>query len=362
MKPKTLILLAVAVGCGLVAMLGIQQAMQGGQAGGTPKVTVLVAKADIMPGQPLTEEVVGFEEVPKDAAPEDAVTAPEQYAERALTFGVVSGDIIRQSKLGNPGEFTRSNLIPSGMRAISIAVNDTHTLSGMLRPGDRIDLLVTFQVRNIRGVMTTKTKTLLEYVEVFATDNRTVSDGATKQQENKTKIVSLLVTPEQVSYIKLAESKGQLALSWRHPDDNEEVAVHDIDSELLVELEGLVPSDVDQDRAGPRGPALYASDVAKEPGQDATDPASFLDAAEGEQAPVAATKPDVKERPKWTVRIYEGNESQQTEFELPADSEPAATSPGADGASSNNTQASLTDAFRWLHQTFTQGQLSSTKL
>jgi pilus assembly protein CpaB len=360
MKPKTLILLAVAVGCGLVAMLGIQQAMQGGQGGGSPKVSVLVAKADIMPGQPLTDEVVGFSDVPADAAPEDAVTTPEQYAERALTFGVVSGDIIRQSKLGNPGEFTRSNLIQPGMRAISIAVNDTHTLSGMLRPGDRIDLLVTFQVRNIRGVMTTKTKTLLEYVEVFATDNRTVSDGAAKQQESKTKIVSLLVTPEQVSYIKLAESKGQLALSWRHPDDKEAVAVHDIDSDLLVELEGLVPGDADQDRAGPRGPALYADDVAKEPGQDEAVSNAFLDEAEGAQPP--APEPVVTERPKWTVRIYQGNEPLQSEFELPAEAEPAAASPGAEETSSGNTQASLTDAFRWLHQTFTQGQLSSTKL
>jgi hypothetical protein len=70
----------------------------------------------------------------------------------------------------------------------------------------------------------------------------------------------------------------------------------------------------------------------------------------------------VKERPKWTVRIYQGNEPLQSEFELPAEAEPAAASPGAEGTTDANTQASLTDAFRWLHQTFTQGQLSSTKL
>jgi len=361
MKPKTLILLAVAVGCGLVAMLGIQQAMQGGQGGGTPKVSVLVAKSDIQPGIELTEELVGFNEMSAEAVPEDAVTAPDQYAERSLSYPVVAGDIIRQSKLGKPGEFTRSNQIPAGMRVVAISVNDTQTVSGMMRPGDRVDLAVTFQVRNARGVMTTRTKTLLEYVEVFATDNRTVSDGAAKSQETKTKVVSLVVSPEQVNYIKLAESKGQLALSWRNPNDSEAVAVSDIDSELLVELEGVIPQE-EQDQGGPRGPALYADDVAKEPGQDGAVANGFLEEAEGTQPAAPAPEPVVKERPKWTVRIYNGNEPQQSEFELPEEPEPAAASPGAEGTSSANTQASLTDAFRWLHQTFTQGQLSSTKL
>jgi pilus assembly protein CpaB len=361
MKPKTLILLAVAVGCGLVAMLGIQQAMQGGQGGGSPKVSVLVAKSDIQPGIELTDELVGFTDMPSEAVPEDAVTAPDQYVERGLTYGVVTGDIIRQSKLGKPGEFTRSQQIAPGMRVVAISVNDTQTVSGMMRPGDRVDLSVTFQIRDARGVMTTRTKTLLEYVEVFATDNRTVSDGMAKQQETKTKVVSLVVTPEQVNYIKLAESKGQLALSWRNPNDSEAVTVSDIDTELLVELSGVIPEE-ELARKGPRGPALYADDVAKEPGSDAAAANGFLEEAEGANPPTPAPEPVVKERPKWTVRIYQGNEPLQSEFELPAEAEPAAASPGAEGTTDANTQASLTDAFRWLHQTFTQGQLSSTKL
>jgi pilus assembly protein CpaB len=339
-------------------MLGIQQAMQGGQSGGAPKVTVLVATAEILPGAELTDQVVSFQEMPADAVPVDAVTAPDQYADRALILGVVAGDIIRQSKLGNKGEFTRSRQIPDGMRAISIAVNDTHTLSGMLRPGDRIDLLVTFSVRNARGMMMTKTKTLLEYVEVFATDNRTVSDGATKQQESKTKIVSLLVTPEQVSYIKLAESKGQLALSWRNPDDDTAIAVSDIDSDLLVELEGLVPNG-DND---PRGPALYADEVAKAPGEG-QDAGGFLNQAEGnEETPVAVVEPAPVEKPKWTLQIYSGNTAQETVFELPEEPAAEAPAPGAEAPTAVDAQASLTEAFRWLHKSVTHGAVPSTKL
>lgn len=65
MKPKTLVLLTVAAGCGLLAMLGIQQAMQGGQAAAAvPKTKVLVAAQDILPGVVLTPELVTFKEMP----------------------------------------------------------------------------------------------------------------------------------------------------------------------------------------------------------------------------------------------------------------------------------------------------------
>ena len=59
MKPKTLVLLAVAGGCGLVRDAGIQQAMQGGQ-GGAPKVNVLVAREDIQPGIQLNRRPCRF--------------------------------------------------------------------------------------------------------------------------------------------------------------------------------------------------------------------------------------------------------------------------------------------------------------
>lgn len=349
MKPKTLVLLAVAAGCGLVAMLGIQQAMQGGQGNASPKVKVLVARAEIQPGVELTDEVVGFQEMNVESVPEDAVTAFEQYEERPLIFPVLAGDIIRQSKLGKKGEFTRSRQIPEGMRVVAISVNDTQTVSGMMRPGDRVDVLVTYQLRNSRGQMTSKTATLLKYVEVFATDNRTVSDGATKQQEVKTKVVSLLVQPIQVNYIKLAESKGSLALSWRHPDDDEDVEDRAIDDSLLTELSGLDKIDDGNVPAYNRGPALFDEEVASEPQPELN---NLLD--EETAAPVVVAAPA---RPMWTVQVYQGDTPQEQQFEITETEKPA--KPDA-STSTGPTDPSLTGAFRWLHEQFT-GESGQTK-
>ena len=357
MKPKTLILMVVAIGCGLVAMLGIQQAMQGGQAQVSPRIRVLVATIDIQPGVELTEENVQFLDMPSDSVPEDAVTSIEQYEERAPKFAVMAEDIIRQSRLGKKGEFTQSTQITAGMRVISISVNDTHTLSGLLRPGDRVDLLVTFRGRSDRGVMTTKTKTLLEYVEVFATDDRTISDGA-RNQETKAKIVSLLVTPEQVNYIKLAESKGELALSWRHPDDDETVAIADIDGALLEELRGTVPMHGADSRA-----PLYDLDSAEGVGETAVEPDSegnvrdILEEQEGDEQPVVAEAPEIPVEPQtWSVEIFAGNDASRAEFELPEEPEPVDLEQVEDA----DTQASTTDAFRWLHRKLSEGQDSTT--
>ena len=93
-------------------------------------------------------------------------------------------------------------------------------------------------------------------IEVFGTDNKTVSDGAAKQQEVKTKVVSLILDPEQANILLLAQSKGTLGLSWRHPDDDEDVEGGVVDDTLLSELRGI--DDIQQDgpaTVNPRGPA-----------------------------------------------------------------------------------------------------------
>jgi pilus assembly protein CpaB len=221
----------------------------------------------------------------------------------------------------------------------------------MMRPGDRVDVLVTYQVRNTRGAMTTKTSTLLEYVEVFATDNRTMSDGVSKQQEVKTKVVSLLVFPAQVSYIKLAESKGSLALAWRHPDDDEDVQTGSIDDGLLNELAGLEGMQTDGvPNYERRGPALFDEDTVAEPSSQ-TELTNLLDESGNAPPPVAAAPA----RPTWNLQIYQGDTPTETTFELPE--QPVV--PGGEAA-----DPSLTEAFKWLHETFTngQGQTSSSEL
>lgn len=340
MKPKTVVLLAVAVGSGLLAMLGVQQAMSTQQAQPEETVQVLVARQDIEVGVQLTEQNVEFRAMPVSAVPQDPVLKPEQYERRSPTYALKAGDIVRVSKLSAPNVFGKSTQIKEGMRVVSIPVDDTHTVSGLLSPGDRVDVLVTYNHRSTRGQPVTKTLILLEYVEVFATDDKTQREANAPggDAKNKTRNVALLLAPEHVPYIMLAQSKGKLGLAWRRRDDDTVASVGSINEEALEELKGLAPlgdhladriaapplySDLEGGDDFPIGPKADLPGAAPaRAGLNAT-----LEAAE-QGLPAAAPTPAAVEpppapRPTWKLAIYVGNQPVEHEFELPEEPPPA---------------------------------------
>lgn len=326
MKPKTLILLAVAGGCGLVAMLCVQQAMKMTQA--APKIEtkkVLVALENIEIGKVLTAETTAFREMPVDSLPpeEELIIAPEQYLNRGARTQLFAGDVVTISKLTEPGGTGNSIKIPTGMRVITIPVNETDSQSNLISPGDRVDVLVTYQGRGTRN-SSTKTKTLMEFVEVFAANSRTEDRVQQTDKSGRTSHVSLLVMPEQVAYVMLAEKKGKLSLAWRHKLDDELVQIRDIDEELLEELEGTISMNESR--------PLYEEGFVDEfgspsfqpftPEQPVADPAARAMALVQEvQTPVVMIpEPAVvqipEEKPKWTLHVYSGNTPTPHQFDI----------------------------------------------
>lgn len=349
MKPKTLMLLAVAGGCGLAAMFGVQQAMQMTQESSKVETKkVLVALSNIEIGETLTSETTVFKEVPAEGLPpeEELIITPEQYEERGARVPLFAGDVVTLTKLTEPGGTGNSVKIPKGMRVITIPVDESDSQSNLISPGDRVDVLVTYQSRGGRNG-NTKTKTLMEYVEVFAADSRTADKMEANEGPGRTSHVSLLVMPEQVAYVKLAEKKGNLSLAWRHKLDDELVQIRDIDEELLEELEGTVGINEHQPVYGSEFVSEYPApgfqpyqpeeEVITEP--DPAENALALveqasPAAEPvvENIPPTVTEPEI---PKWTLHVYSGNTPTAHQFDIPetveaATADSAKTNPLAD--------------------------------
>jgi len=202
---------------------------------------VLVAVNDIRPGERLVEgKNVAFKEFPQSALVTyngDLVQSPDEFSVRgAATIPYVAGDLIRKTRLTEMGQYgSGSSQIPRGKRVFTFSTNDTHSHAGLLRPGDKVDVTVTFVDR--KGNMVTKV--LLECIEVFATENKTVHSEESPN-EQRPRSVSLLVTPEQDGFVKIAQSKGQLALSLRHPDDADVKNVNGINSAIMEDLQRSV--------------------------------------------------------------------------------------------------------------------------
>ncbi len=104
MKNQSLILLVVAAGCGLVAMLGVKKAISNNAVEQEETVQVLSAVADIQVGNRLDELNTKFVEVAVSKAPEGAITSLDDISERSLKVPVMPGDWILKSKLTEKGE------------------------------------------------------------------------------------------------------------------------------------------------------------------------------------------------------------------------------------------------------------------
>ncbi len=214
-----MLLLALASGCGLVAMFLFQQATKGNTGAQVEdNVSVLVVTAEISPGELLNEENVEFRDYPISVVPENVVTVPEEFDERASRVRAFPGDFVTLDKLSGKGDHAASQDIPPGMVAITILVDSAMTSSGLLLPGDRVDLLVTFTMRGQYGGGKV-IKTVLEFVEVFSVDQR--REIQTAKGEALAKTLTLLVDRDQALLVKLAEDIGKLHLTMRSKTDSE---------------------------------------------------------------------------------------------------------------------------------------------
>jgi pilus assembly protein CpaB len=327
MKMKSLILLAMAVGCGLVAMLGVQQVLSGDKKPVEETAKVLVAVTGIMPGQPLDDTNVTFKEWPKNQIPEGAVTNHEQYAERSLRVSAVPNEVIMTAKLNEKGVFGGSSEIPEGMRVATVPVNVTKTHSGLILPGDRVDVVVTYTATIPNRGQIRKAKTILQYIEIFATDN--IRQSAVPNGENKevaAKNISLIVTPEQYNVLMLAESKGTLSLALRHRGDDSEVHPPDIDDTMF---DGIQIT---------KGQEKSSSEVSVQESADKS--GSVQVALDNEQAKtaggnskqkgakVAAKDKDSDAKSTWTLKVFEGDKVREEEVELPENSAETAEASG----------------------------------
>jgi pilus assembly protein CpaB len=312
MKMKSLVLLAMAIGCGLVAMLGVQQVLSGDKKPPVETGKVLVAITSIMPGQPLDDSNVAFKAWDKNDVPQGAVTKPEEYQDRSLRVSTLPNEPIMIAKLNDKGVFGGSSEIPKGMRVATVPVTVTETHSGLILPGDRVDVVATYTVaRHVAGQLNSqageikKAKTILQYIEVFATDNirqSAVPNGETKEVAAKN--ISVLVTPDQYVLLMLAKTKGQISLAVRNRGDNSESRPSEVDESAFEHLKvtrGQAKKDGDGDEVG--------------------------DALDKEQTKVAEVKkPEPKpepvkekEKPTWTLKVFEGDKLREEAVELPED-------------------------------------------
>jgi len=226
MRAKSLALLVLALGCGLVASIGITQVMSNKDDTGAPAAdeqTVFVTKEQVPAKVPLTADVLRLENWPKDKVPEGALTKIEDIEGRLTKTTLVAGLPVVESNVFKKGEGgTPFDELPPGYRALPVRVDIVTGGSNMIKPRDRVDLLWHVIRNPAKGIPETRMLSLLQDVRVFAVND--VVDVSTEDGQRtsiKAATVSLVVTPQQAMKVSLASEEGKLRLVPRSPMDNQ---------------------------------------------------------------------------------------------------------------------------------------------
>jgi|GEM_PF-1204805 len=234
MSPKSIILLAMALGCGLVAAVGINQIMA--RPTDAPEtVQVVVAKREIQKGEPFRPDDIRLQDWPKDTVPEGAIDSIEKLVDKRSRGMVYTGEPIIDKKLIGKGDMqSLSPEVPAGMKAISVKVDNESGLAGMILPGDNVDVLLHAEANPSKQIFETKTGTIETNMKVMAVDDQMDRpDG--KESSITGKTVTLLATPKQASRITHACAIGtvRLVLCSGKDDPDADVGNSDVNTPEL---------------------------------------------------------------------------------------------------------------------------------
>lgn len=207
--------LALAVGLLVSYTVYIRLRTLTGSNNNENQVRVVVAADDIQIGAKLKANDVKVIALPQSAIPPGAFSGTARVLDRGVILPISKGEFILQNKLAalDAGAGLPS-MIPQGMRAVSVRVNDVVSVAGFVQPGTHVDVLAT---GNQGGGNDRQTTTVLENVLVLAVGKSLDRNAAADAQSAP--VITLAVSPDDAQKLALVSQEGRIQLSLRNPLD-----------------------------------------------------------------------------------------------------------------------------------------------
>lgn len=139
----------------------------------------------------------------------------EPLVGRGLVRPVLENEPITEATLAPmEGGSGMPTLIPTGMRAISVPVNEVVGVAGFVTPGTHVDLIVTLpQAEN------SVSRVVVSNIQVLAAGSKLEAGKQPDSAPVPSTVVTLLVTPDDAERVALAAVQGRLHLVLRNPLD-----------------------------------------------------------------------------------------------------------------------------------------------
>ncbi len=178
---------------------------------------VLVANQNIPARIPITAAMFSVETRPRSKVDPDVLTDPKMINGQLALIGMPAGSLLTASKIGTPADVGLSVRLKPGQRAMSISVDPVKDVSGLIQPGDRVDVLA--QGPRI-GNSVQPAATILRGILVLAMGVALETAGATPSPvAQSASTVTLAVTPAQADTLMTADQNAVLRLALRSPKE-----------------------------------------------------------------------------------------------------------------------------------------------
>ena len=227
----------------------VNRPQQQQQAAAAPVATtkIIVAARDLEVGSVIKEDDLKSQDW-AGSVPAGATTKMQEVVGRGVLTGIYAKEPVIESRLaakGAGGGFAAT--IPPGMRAVPVRVNEVAGVAGFVVSGLRVDVLISGNSPTGDGHLGTRTKTLLQNVEVLSAGQDFKRDPEGKPVV--TQVVNLLVTPADAERLSLASNQTTIQLVLRNPLDKAEAKTPGTAVKLLFDGGTLAQAKAEEDAA-----------------------------------------------------------------------------------------------------------------
>jgi pilus assembly protein CpaB len=206
-----------------------------------PTDTVLVAAMDLPVGTELRAEQLRAVAWPISSLPEGAFKDPKLLEGKVAAVRVYKGEVLLPSKLaGAENKSGLSALLPAGMRAAAVRVDDVVGVAGFIHPGDLVDVIAT--IRTDGSNATVFSKVILQNIKVIAVGGELDTPAKSADKVVRATVATLMVDAEQSERLALAASQGKLLLTLRAMADVEDISTRGVSANTLLAHEPPAPT------------------------------------------------------------------------------------------------------------------------
>ena len=189
----------------------------------------------------ITDADIKLVKLDKRLVSSKAVTNKGDIVGKRVKESILADEQIIPERLLDENKATLSFTMPKGMRAISISVSEPVIVSNLIRPGDHVDIIASFETESMDNETTVTifpriTKIILQNVQILAMgQDTTITDEKIKESPAT---VTLAVTPQDAEKLVYASEYATLKMILRHVEDDAPVKTDGVNRQDVATTKG----------------------------------------------------------------------------------------------------------------------------